>query len=515
MRSPAAAVAWELRRRHRWGLLALGCYLLILATFGLFILVHGQPISFDSEKTFAFAVIVPSGTTFMYFLAVFSFGFNGDLAGRHSIYPARMFTLPVKSAALAGWPMLYGTTAMAILWLATRFLAVWPSDLEAPLIWPAMLAAVFLAWTQALSWMPYALPGQRVIITVLLMVMIDVVLFTALHFKASEPVMLAILAPNLPLAYLTACFALARARRGDVPDWLSILARFGWIVDLVARRRDSFRSPAGAQAWFEWRRFGRSLPTLVGILLPFELSLLFVFPDTPVIVFETLVAILLTPPFLAIFVAANLSKASLSGSDSDCYGVTPFIATRPLTTGSLIIAKAKATIRSTLATWLLVIVAISVALKLSGTVPMVIDWARQLTEVVGTPRALAIVLLGFSALLASTWKQLVQSLCIGLSGRQWLVKGSVFLALLLLAILVPIAEWALGNRHAMETFWSALPWLCVVLVCVKISAAAWIAIRLRDSRLLSDRNLVLGAAGWAIAVFALYGVLVWLFSTMM
>ena len=56
---------------------------------------------------------------------------------------------------------------------------------------------------------------------------------------------------------------------------------------------------------------------------------------------------------------------------------------------------------------------------------MVVEWARQLIEFVGTPRAIAIVLLGFSALLASTWKQLVQSLYIGLTGREWLIKASV------------------------------------------------------------------------------------------
>ena len=59
----------------------------------------------------AVVVIVPVATTFMFFLAVFSFGFAGDLAARESIYPARMFTLPVTTRALAGWPMLYGAAA--------------------------------------------------------------------------------------------------------------------------------------------------------------------------------------------------------------------------------------------------------------------------------------------------------------------------------------------------------------------------------------------------------------------
>jgi hypothetical protein len=62
----------------------------------------------------------------------------------------------------------------------------------------------------------------------------------------------------------------------------------------------------------------------------------------------------------------------------------------------------------------------------------------------------------------------------------------------------------------MGVLWNALPWIAAVLVCIKVSAAAWIAIRLRDNRLLSDRTLVLGAACWDVSVFALYGLLVWL-----
>jgi len=513
MRSHAAAFAWEFRRRHRWGLIAVACYLLVLAAFKLLHLVRGQPITFDSEVSFAFAVIVPSGTTFMYFLAVFSFGFAGNLAGRQSIYPARLFTLPVTSGALAGWPMLYGTVAMAILWLATRFLAAWPSDLDVPLIWPALLAAVFLAWTQALTWMPYALPGLRVIVTVLMMILIDIVIFTAHDSKASEVVMLAILAPNIPLAYLVARFAVARARRGDVPDRRRIFARIGRIADLLSRRRDRFRSPASAQAWFEWRQHGRSLPALVGILLPFELFLLFLFRDTPVLVFETLCAVLLTPPFMAVFVAATVSKPNLNGNDS--YGVTPFIATRPLSSVSLVNAKLKVAVWSTLVTWLLVIVTIPLALSIFGTSPMVIEWTQKLVEAVGTPRAVVIVLLGFSALIASTWKQLVQSLYIGMSGRAWLVKGSVFLALSLLTIMVLLAQWVFETSGVIARLLDALPWILAVLVCFKISAAAWIAMRLHNSRLLGDRTLVIGALCWNVAVFALFGLLVWLLPTVL
>src|SRR5712691_9974846 len=513
MRSPAIAIAWEFRRRHRWGLIALAVYLLALATIKLLILEPGGGVNFEDDLSFALVVVVPLTATFMYFLAVFSFGLAGDLAARQSMYPTRMFTLPVTTAALAGWPMLYGSAAMAMLWFATRLLAVWPSGVDVPMIWPALLAASLLAWTQALTWMPYPLRGLRVIVTVLWLTVIDAVVMVALEYKAPEPVMLAILAPHVPLAYLAARFAVGRARRGDVPDWRRIFTWLGPIADVLPRRRDHFPSPARAQLWFEWRRHGRSLPAMVAILLPFELSLLFVFSETPVIVFETLLGVLLTPPFMAAFVAATVSKSNPDGSDS--YGVTPFIATRPLTSVSLIAAKLKATMWSTLAAWLLVIVAIPVALKLSGTLPLVIEWTRNLIEVVGMPRAIVIVLLGFTGLLASTWKQLVQSLYIGMSGREWVVKASVFVVLSFLAIIVPLAHWVISNRVVMAVLWNAFPWIVAVLVCFKISAAAWIAIRLYDSRLLSDRTLVIGAACWDVAVFALYGLLAWLVPTLL
>jgi hypothetical protein len=507
MRSPAAAIAWEFRHRHRWGLIVLTGYLLVLAAIRLLFLAPGRPVNFNDAQIALF-VIVPLAATFMYFLAVFSYGLSGDLAARQSMYPRRMFTLPLTSGALAAWPMLYGTVAIAVLWLATRLLAVWPAGIDVPMIWPALLAASLLAWTQALTWLSYALPGLRVIVAVLWLAAIDAVVMLALHLKAPEPVMLAILAPHVPLAYLVARFAVARARRGEVPDWRGVFVRLGRFVDALPRGRNHFPSPARAQVWFEWRRAGRSLPAMVAIVLPFELALLFLFRETPAIVFETLLAVLLTPPFMAAFAAATVSTSNFDGSDS--YSVTAFLATRPLTSVSLIAARLTVTVRSTLAAWLLVIVALPAALNLSGTMPLVVDWTHHLIDAAGTPRAVAIVLLGFTGLLATTWKQLVQSLYIGMSGREWAVKASVFLALSFLAVILPLGHWVLRNRVAMAALWNALPWLAAILVCLKLSAAVWIAMRLRDRRLLRDRTLVLGAVCWDVAVFALYGLLVWI-----
>jgi hypothetical protein len=510
MRSPAVAIAWEFRQRHRWGLVALVGYLLALAAIKAVVLTRGFSIRFDSPESFAFVVVVPLTATFTYFLAVFTYGLDGDLAARQSMYPARLLTLPLTTVALSGLPMLFGVAAMMILWLATRLFVLWPSAIEVPIIWPAFLAAALLAWTQALTWMPYPLPGLRIIVAVLWLWAIDAVALLALHFQAHESVMLWILAPQVPLAFLTARFAVARARRGDVPDWRGA---FAWLTQIgrgQSRRRANFRSAANAQAWFEWRRNGRSLPAWIAILLPFELALLWAADDATALIFEVLFMVLLTPPFMAAFAAAMVSKSSPNASDS--YGVTPFIATRPLTNGELISAKLRMTIRSTITAWLLVLLATLIALKLSGTWPTALDRWHRLIEVVGRPRAVVALLLVLAGCVAATWKQLVQSLYIGLTGRPFLIKGIVFVALVFLFLIGPFAVWIIDNGHLGE-LWSALPLIFATLVCFKMTAAVWIGVRVYHRRLLSDRALVIGAALWSISVLALYGVLVWLLDT--
>ena len=280
------------------------------------------------------------------------------------------------------------------------------------MFWPALLAASLLAWTQALTWMPYALPGLRVIITVLWLAAIDAIVTVALNFKAGELVMLAILAPHVPLAYATARFAIARARRGDEPDWRPLFLHWDASPFFLGGANTLFAGPradvAGvAAAW-------PSLPALVGIVLPFALALLFVFRETPALVFEMLIVALTTPPLMAVFAAATVGGSNM----------TRFIATRPVTSASLIAVKLKVTIWSTLAAGFSCSWAIPSTLKLSGTLPLVIEPMHRLAEVIGAPHAAVAVLLVFAALVAVTWKQLVQSLYIGMSGREWLLRGA-------------------------------------------------------------------------------------------
>ena len=486
----------------------MAAYLLVVAAVRLLGFELDEPVTIVPPDARAAVVVAPLSMVFFYYLAVFSYGLEGDLAARRSIFPARLFALPVRTETLVWAPMLQGMATVASLVLAATLIARWPWEIEAPWVWPALFAAVFLAWTQALMWMPYGLPGVRVIVTVLWLAAFDAIVLVAAHFRVSEPVMLAILAPQIPLAYLVARAGVARARRGDVPDWAPALARLFRMADNLPRPRAPFSSPARAQAWWEWRRQGRTLPTLVAIVLPFELAILWLAQDARAFVLEILILVLITPPLLASFAPTTVSRSSPNAREA--YGLTAFTATRPLTSAALIGARLTMAIWSTLAAWLIVVIAVPIALRWSGTWPMMIEVSNRVVEIFSVPRAIVLALLVLLALMATTWKQLVQSLYIGLTGRAWIIRSSVIGVLAFIVFIVPVLQWIQDSKSVQARLLNSLPSIVATLVALKMLAAAVVAGRLTRSGLLSDRALVAGAAGWVAVVFALYGVLGWL-----
>ena len=464
-----------------------------------------QGARLDLGDGFAAFGLVPFSFTFMYFIAVFSFGLNGDLAARQSIYPARLFTLPVSSAELALWPMAYGVAAMAMLWVIASVLARGPLGIDLPPVWPGFMLAVVLAWTQVFMWMPYGFRGVRVALAVSVLITLDTLVILAIEYKVSEAALVTFLAPQLPLAYFFACLVVARARRGVVPDWnvFSHTRAMG-----AVRSLSPFRSAAAAQLWFEWRRNGRSLPVLVALVLPFELGTLFItgFGSTSY-VFKVLIATLFTPILMAAFTAATVNKANPFARDA--YGVTPFTATKPITTTALIVAKLKMAMWSTLAAWLVGLAFIAIGFSWSGADSVLIEWWRSFADHVAMPRALVAAGLILGGLMLGTWMMLVQGLFVGLTGREWLIKTNGFMWLVFFMALGPILEAIADSDAALRWLWDNWPIFLAILVVVKIAAAVVIARRLSRSGLISDRALVAGAAIWAAGVFGLYGVFVW------
>src|SRR5207237_2169975 len=130
-------------------------------------------------------------------------------------------------------------------------------------------------------------------------------------------------------------------------------------------------------------------------------------------------------------------------------------------------------------------------LKRSGTSVLVIGRWHRLMDIMGTPRAVVVLLLILAGCIASTWKQLVQSLYVGLTGRASLIQGSVLLVLGFFFVFGPFAEWIVDTGR-MGELWSALPLIFAFLVGLKMIAAGWIAVRLYQGRLLSDLVCVTG-----------------------
>ena len=155
-------------------LLALAVYMVAFYVIQGLIVGPGHPIRLAPPNGLAAVLVVPMTFAGFYFIGIFTFGLSGDLAARESIYPRRLFTLPLTNAALAGWPMLYGCAAMSSLWFVAAAVArIVGADVAVPWIWPMLFCAATMAWMQALTWMPYGVRGLRVVLAVIALAAID------------------------------------------------------------------------------------------------------------------------------------------------------------------------------------------------------------------------------------------------------------------------------------------------------------------------------------------------------
>ena len=133
---------------------------------------------------------------------------------------------------------------------------------------------------------------------------------------------------------------------------------------------------------------------------------------------------------------------------------------------------------STLAAWVVVLVVIAARLLLVGRRPVLIEWARWFARPSALPRAIVAALLVLGCLMLGTWKMLVQSLYIGLTGREWLIKTSGFVWLVFFMASGRLSNAICGQHRRVEMAVGQLADLSGVLVVLKMIAAIVIATRL-------------------------------------
>ena len=501
----ARAFLWEYRRRHQLALVVLAVYLLTFLALQATVIGPEYKVRLNPPNGFAFFLILPGTAMLFYLMGAFTYGLSGDIAARESIYPKRMLTLPITTRALVGWPMFFGGVTAAFVYLVIAvFFRLAGSEYPLPWVWPAMLCALYIAWMQALTWMPYGITGVRVVVAVLWLLVVDVIVITAFELAVPERVMVALLAPQLVMAYFVAWLAVARARRGVVPDWSVVWRGPVDMARSLFRRRRAFRSPASAQFWFEWHRSGRALPSMVAIVVPAELTILFLPGNNT-----------RTPGF-AVATFALLLPLVLAFFSGTAFGTpTAFTATRPVSDTALIGAKLKSTLLSTIISWLIVLTAIPAAEIWSGASVPVMKELQPMIEAVGLDHAIVFAIFVVAVLMLSTWKMLVQNLCISLSGNPWLIKSTVLIGLVGLMLGGPGLDYFFRNTPTRLAVWHELPLIAMTLVSLKFAAGAFVITRLYSRRVLSDRALIGGAAAWLAGVVLIYGVLSWFLTDVM
>src|SRR5262245_52773026 len=142
------AIGWELWGRNRLGIVATAAGLAVAGAVTA-LLPAGWAETAFLLGTVCFALAA------LYLLSVVLHVEFHEGSFRLGL-PRRLFTLPVRTAALVAWLLAYGLAALVLLWLATSALVWLPAGIE-PSWWVLPLLAVAVVWFQAVCW---AVPGS-------------------------------------------------------------------------------------------------------------------------------------------------------------------------------------------------------------------------------------------------------------------------------------------------------------------------------------------------------------------
>lgn len=505
MRAPAAALAWEFWRRHRWGLAAVAALIAVTAS-----VVARDP--FTANGAMGISVFFAMGL--LYALGVFAYGFEARLESPDSGFPPRLFLLPVRTTVLVGWPMFQGVVVCVVLWVAWDRLVLRPCGVETPGWCPAMVAAV-VASGQALMWCPFGLPWLRLLVACVVLTalsrvgaLLDLVAPSLGEFGAwaaeranRDSALTALLAAVIPIAFLLAWFGVGLARRGDSPDWLRAWragSRSG-----RARELSPFASAMRAQVWYEWRLRGRGYVVTVAIMTLVLASLAFLGNRAARADFALI--FLFVPPLIAWVWGSQVGSPGESIRSTE---LTTFAATRPLSDAQMVAAKQRAAARATATAWLVVSGLALVWLGLHDGYERMESFWEGAREKYGRDGAIGRGVLWVVALTFATWRGLTANLWVGLAGRTWMVPAHT--VLVVVGGLEVLMQWGWIDSDAgrREVFLALLPWVVGALLVLKFVLAGW-ALRVLLSRGLVDpAGVARQVAAWAVGTGLLVAVLV-------
>jgi hypothetical protein len=526
MRSPALALGWELWRRHRHILTALLAWFFATALVSVTVPIEPLAVPLYAKFLMACAFIYAPAAVAGALVAIFCRTESAELLllARSGV-PTRMFSLPVSTAALVFWPMCYGTASMMLLWLLVVLLMAWPQGVAAPLLAPAFGLAAALAWAQAVIWIPFRLGLLRMLYFYAVVCLLGLIPVLALPttLGLGTGTLAVLYAGALAAAYVQAYVGVARARRGDDPQWRWLDRLGAWWESWQPRRRRPFTSAAQAFVWMEWRRYGFLLPGVVGFYLLVALivgSIIWVaelqgqpkaghtFPTIAGLRPETCEELTkrVVPVLMLVFVGAIWGFGFVFPGPKRP-ALSTFYATRPLSSAALAGLEFRLAARSILVTWaiflpFLVLFSLWPGSGREAFLEVRAVWLPDYTTVEWF--ALLLLLLGISALL--TWAQMVRVLVLVFTGQKKFITNVMLTGMLGFVALGVVLYFPISR----EAFRSLLPWLLAAALLLKAFAAAWAARAALRHGLLSVQDLKKLGGLWCLGVCVLVALLVWL-----
>lgn len=504
MRSPSEALTWEIWARYRWWLLA-GFAYFVLVTVICNLLPEGAAYLVVRAYFVIPLMMAPLGL-----IAVFVCGAHADLSSSDSLFPQRMFHLPLSTGTLVGSSMFLGVSMMFFVCVGLITLALRTIQPEFPVLWPALLATACLAWLQALAWAPFGMPFVRVAVGVPLIGIVLALPVLAELLGMTWIVLVPVLAAQIPLAYGVATWGLVRARRGDSPDWSWVV---DWARNLFGKERGgelAFCTANQAQRWLEWRRNGMGLTGGVLFSAPFVImlsSFTSVRSEAPALAwFFSPLCILAVPVMAALSAGAEFGLFRTSPRES---GPCAFLATRPMSSTDFVLAKLGAALRAVTVCYAVALPAFLLATLLTGWRHKMLDGLLYLSGG-STSGAIGIALLSLLLLPALAWKFTVENMFVGLCGRKWVTSIAIPGLAAVLWLLPALGWWIWHRPELLRVLIQAAPWLLVFLVAVKLLLAVLVYRVLRRRRLIEPSIARRGAMVWLAAVILLSGLGLWL-----
>ena len=478
MRSIPVAMIWETLRRGRWNLTTSALAANVLPCLLFSVLGHEGALDAADPNQIGMHVA---------FVQIYPFLFG--IAALSAIgSPARLYALPIRTSTLVALQMLLAMLLVAAEMLASTAALNAVFDLRWPLWGPALFGAVAVVAIQAAMWLAdrswwlaaaIMLPGGA--LGLWFKARYGPVLSKPTHYwDVVTPVDVATLALIAVAAYGVAVVGVARNRRGERPLSIGLVDWLSGVFAGSPSRQVAFRTPKGAQLWFEWRKKGWSIPAIVIMGLIMGLGIWLIAVRDAKLLYEGFVAggaLFVTAMFLGGFVLGHVGGRDIR--------IGPFLATRPMTTTDMARTILKCAAKSVLIGWSI--------------------WAVSFLAIAGVLRAVGVgfpldlpALFGWwyvPATLVGAWAAFGVLGPLVLAGRERLLVGLIFGGVSLLIGLLLFSKLVF-TREGQEQFFR---WELAALAMLIVAGTGTAFAAARRRSLIGTPTAVTAASLWALA----------------